>query len=423
MTAALTATRHVGLALGLALGAVVAAGSACSSSAAAPQECDLAAGLSASECKTLKAMVLPAALPPSPANTHADNVDAAHLGFLVFFDARFSSDQNVRCETCHVPEDYFDDEKSTSLGLQTGVRNSPTLFNAARLSHNFFWDGRADSLWSQPLFAFENPLEMGFTRLGVAHRLVQSFSAEYAAAFEALPDLSDATRFPAAGKPGDPAWDAMAPADQDTINRIMANLGKAMEAYDRKLASGAAPFDAFLGGKSDALTDAQKSGLVSFIQLGCTDCHSGAMFTDEGFHNLGVAALPGDAPDRGRIDGVPILLANPFNLDGAYVDGKPAPVTATTSASDLGALRTPSLRNIALSAPYGHNGTFPKLPDVINFHLAGGGRGKTGFVGDVDPKIVAKPQDAQTVQNIADFLGTLTGEAPAPPWNDWPSKS
>jgi cytochrome c peroxidase len=419
----MTATSHHGLAAGVGLALLCAAAAACSSSAPPPDECDLAAGLSASQCTMVKAMVLPADLPPSPANDHADDVDAAHLGFLVFFDARFSSNQNVRCETCHAPEDYFDDEKTTSVGLSTGVRNSPTLFNAARLTHSFFWDGRADSLWSQPLFAMENPLEMGFTRLGVAHRLVESFSAEYAAAFSALPDLSDATRFPAAGMPGQPAWDQMAPVDQVTINDIVANLGKAMEAYDRKLAAGPAPFDAFLGGQSDALTDAQKSGLASFVQLGCATCHSGPMFTDEGFHNLGVPALPGAAPDRGRIDGIPILLANPFDLDGPYVDGSPQPLTITSSPSDLGAFRTPSLRNVGLSAPYGHNGTFATLPDVINFHLQGGGRGKTGFVGDVDPALLPQSASTQTVQNIADFLSTLTGATPPPPWNDWPSKS
>lgn len=386
-------------------------------------KCDLDSSLDADQCAALHAMALPATLPTSPGNAKADDDDAAYLGFEIFFDARFSSNENVRCATCHDPENYFDDAKATSKGLETVTRNSPTTFDAARMVSVVFWDGRADSLWSQPLFALENPKEMNFTRLEIVHRLQETFSKDYAAAFGPLPDFSDMARFPAKGAPGQASWDSMKPADQESVNRAVASLGKAFEAYERKISTGPSPFDQYLAGDDQAMSDAAKRGMVDFVTMGCAGCHSGPLMSDEKFHNLGVPALAGQPPDRGRIDAISILEDNPFNLGGPYADGSPAYTPPTSSPSDLGAFRTPSLRNVALSAPYGHNGRFATLADVVRFHLQGGGRGQSGYVGDVDAALVAGDASDATVNDIVAFLGTLNGEYPLPPWNNWPGKN
>src|SRR5205823_6277204 len=118
---------------------------------------------------------------------------------------------------------------ATSKGLESVPRNSLTILEGAR-ARWMFWDGRADSVWSQALVPLENPDEMGFTRLALAHRIAQSYRANYEAIFGPLPALDDASRFPPDGRPGQPAWDGMAPADQISINRVFTNIGKAIEA-------------------------------------------------------------------------------------------------------------------------------------------------------------------------------------------------
>lgn len=367
-------------------------------------------------------MALPEALPKSPGNAVADDDYAAYLGQQIFFDARFSKDQNVRCATCHLPEHHFDDGLPTSLGLEHVARNSPTALDVARL-RVFFWDGRADSLWSQPLFAFENPKEMGFSRLEIAHRVARTYAFAYAKVFGALPPLDDAARFPASGKPGDPAWEAMSAADQGAVNQLAANVGRAIEAYERKLATGRAPFDRFLAGSPGALDDAARRGMVSFVKLGCTGCHGGPLLSDEKFYNLGVPAWTGVDPDRGRIDGLPVLLDNPFRLGGPYADGAPATAVPAPIAGDLGAFRTPTLRNVARTTPYMHNGRFATLAEVVSFHLDGGGKDQLGYVGDVDPKMSAQTASTETVADLVAFLGALSGPPPPLPWNDWPAKN
>jgi cytochrome c peroxidase len=264
---------------------------------------------------------------------------------------------------------------------------------------------------------------MGFSRLAITHRLALTYAKDYAAAFGPLPAFDDTTRFPGAGKPGDPAWDQMDPADQDIVNRVAANLGKALEAYERKLATGPAPFDAYLAHQADAMSAGQERGMVAFVELGCAGCHAGPSFTDEKFHNLGVPAWSGVDIDPGREGALAILEANPFNLGGPYADGHPDFVVPTPSPSDLGAFRTPSLRNVALSAPYGHNGRFATLADMIAFHLGGGGRGQSGFAGEVDPAIVPKSASAATIADIVEFLSALNGAYPPAPWNNWPGKN
>jgi cytochrome c peroxidase len=344
-------------------------------------------------------MRLPNALPPARGNAHADVDEAARLGFQLFFRADLG--RGVSCATCHDPTFAFSDRLPVPNVRGFGPRNAPTTLNAARLSV-FFWDGRSDSLWSQPLFAIENSLEMNSSRLEVAHLVAADASLKplYEKAFGPMPDLS---RLPASGKPGDPSFDSLSAGDQDTVNRIGANVGKAFEAYERKNTSGEAALDRYLDGDSTAIIDEAKKGLAIFIRAGCASCHAGPMFTDEKFHALGFPLLNGAAHDPGALAGVRVLQGNVFNLSGPYADrttGTTPPAIDLAGAVD-GAFRTPSLRMVAETAPYGHNGVFPTLRDLLAVHAAAS-------------------TDEERGRLIA-FLHTLTGDLPPLPWSTWPS--
>ncbi|MCE9578006.1 MAG: cytochrome-c peroxidase [Deltaproteobacteria bacterium] len=363
--------------------------------------CPLAPGLDAAQCATLAAMRGADAPPPSPTNARADDLATATLGFLWFFDASFSRDHDLHCASCHAVERKFGDGVPVAIGLATGTRNTPSVLDAARRDHGFFWDGRADVLWAPPILALENPLEMGSTRLALAHRLADRYADRYAAIFGPLPDLADTVRFPDIGKPGDPAWDAMAPADQDAINRVAANFGKALEAYMRKLATGPSPFDRFLDGDATALTDAQRHGVEVFVSAGCATCHGGPLLSDGGYHDLGVPAWDGVADDPGRAAGIALERAQIFAPDGPYAD---APVTIAIAAptpEDAGALRTPSLRNVSLTGPYMHNGRFATLAEAIEFHAPA-------------------PLTADDTAALVELMAAFDGRYPGAPWRTWP---
>lgn len=383
--------------------------------------CALVPELDAAECAAVQALSLPPELPPARGNAHGDDPGAAQLGFAIFYDARFSSNQNIRCASCHPPERRFQDGLPTAQGIGPLPRNTPTLLDAARYT-SLFWDGRADSIWAQAITPLENPAEMGFTRLALAHRIAASYRASYEAAFGPLPALDDPARFPTSGKPGDPAFDQMTEADREEVNRLVANVGKALEAYQRKLAAGPAKLDRFLAGDTTALTAAQRRGLIVFVRAGCIGCHAGPLLSDQGFHNLGLPTPPGATPDRGRADGLALLAADPFNAQGLYWDGPRPEPPASPAPVDVGAFRTQSLRNVALSAPYGHDGRFATLREMVDFHLAGGGRGDPGALGTVDAMLKRRALSTADEDDLLSLFDALNGSPPLPPWNDWPDR-
>jgi cytochrome c peroxidase len=353
------------------------------------------AALDAAACDAVLAMRLPDALPASPGNAHADDPAAAQLGFTIFFAPGFARGGDVRCATCHLPELAFRDHGPVSMGLGRGVRNAPTTLHAARMS-TWFWDGRADSLWSQPLFALENPAEMNFTRLELAHRIADDadLRGAYVAVFGPLPDI---TTLPARGKPGEAAWDALAPDAQREVDRIAANVGKAIEAYLRRATSGPAPLDEFLDGDDAAMSPLAQRGLAVFARA-CAGCHAGPTLSDGQFHDVGMPALAGAAPDRGRADGAAIAAASIFNAAGPFAD---APgVAPVRDDAAVGAFRTPSLRDVIETAPYGHDGALATLDEVLDVHAA---------------TLSADERDAVTA-----FLLALDGARPPRPWGDWP---
>ena len=352
------------------------------------------------------------AVPPNPTNHFADSAAAAELGQMFFFDFRFSKQSTIACSTCHSPFYAFADIESTSLATGRGTRNTPTVLNAAYNEWQL-WDGRAETMWTQALFALEGESEMAGTRLQYAHVIHQYYKTEYEVVFGRLPALENTGRFPADGKPGEPAFDNMSEADQIAINRVFANIGKAFEAYQRLLISRDAPFDRYVAGDEGAISPEAQNGLKIFAgKGGCIDCHNTARFTDNKFHNIGVP--PGFVEDSGRFQGIETLINNIFNSAGIYSDSraKSAQMLNVLEAKveDQGAFRTPPLRNVAVTAPYFHTGEFPTLMSVIEFKDAGGST--TAFPGRDAVSIEPLNLSEQEKSDLVEFLKTLTGELP-----------
>ena len=354
---------------------------------------------------------LPDKPPPSPTNRVADSPDAAQLGQMFFFDARFSKEGTVSCATCHSPFHGFADVEATSLGNRRGTRNAPTVLNAAYNKWQF-WDGRADTLWAQALFALEGEGEQAGTRLQYAHLIHRHYQGDYEAVFGPLPELEDATRFPPDGKPGDPTFDGMSEADQVAISTVFANIGKVIEAYERLLISRNAPFDRYVAGDEAAITLEAKRGLNVFIGKGvCVLCHGTPHFRDNDFHNLGIPQ--GELPeDTGRFQGVTELLANPFNGAGIYSDSRADAAQMLNllepRLEHQGEFKTPTLRNVALTAPYFHTGEFLTLASVIEFNNAGGTTNE--FAGRNAARVEPLHLSEQEKNDLVEFLETLTGE-------------
>ncbi|HLY07705.1 MAG TPA: cytochrome c peroxidase [Planctomycetota bacterium] len=325
--------------------------------------------------------------PGDPTNAVADDPGAAILGQAIFYDPRFSRTGKTACVTCHDPKRGLGDGKPMPDAFPVD-RNVPTLWNVA-YSRWFFWDGRADSLWSQALQPLENPREHGGTRLEVAHILSSDprLSGLYTRVFGALPALDDSRRYPPAGGPVTEgadgphrrAWASMAPDDRATIDRIFANVGKCLEAYERRLVSRNAPFDTFVEGlrsgdkaKMAALSPSAKVGLKIFVGKGnCRLCHSGPAFTDGEFHNLGIPPSRG-GPTASRFAAIPMAQTDPFNGKGVYSDDRDAGAKKLDYLVHLpdswGQIKTPGLRNVARTAPYMHQGQFKTLAEVVDFY-------------------------------------------------------
>jgi cytochrome c peroxidase len=365
--------------------------------------------------------------PADPTNLVADRPEAAHLGQALFFDARFSKTGTVACSTCHLPSRGFTDGKGLPDVFPID-RNVPSLWN---VSYNrwFFWDGRSDSLWSQALKPLENPKEQGGTRLQFAHLVLQDPRLRdlYERVFGPIGSLDDPKRFPPAGGPlcrpeGGTlhlAWMSMTEPDRDLINRVFANLGKAIAAYERRLVSRRSPFDIFVEGvreadatKLSALSSKARKGLKLFVGRGnCRLCHSGPTFTDGEFHNLGIPAVRG-GPTADRYSAIGELRRDPFNAKGSFSDdpaGGGLKLDYLAINQDLwGQVKTPSLRNVARTAPYMHQGQFKSLPEVVAFYSTLKGMGRAGH----HERAILSPVNLTPEESdaLVAFLESLTDE-------------
>ena len=327
--------------------------------------------------------------PADPTNRHAGDPRAALLGHSLYFDKRLSGNGQVSCATCHDPAKGFADGRPLPEGMSTGTRHAPSIWNAA-YNRWYFWDGRADSLWAQAIGPLERDAEHGFNRLALAHVIGADphYRAAYESIFGPLPPLDDGRRFPSAGMPtpDEPgselgaAWEGMSAQDREEIDRVLVNAAKSIAAYETQIVSRRSPFDVFVEGlrendaeKLAALSASAQRGLRTFIGKGeCRVCHSGPNFTDGEFHSVRVAPLAdgGDAADAGRFVGAQRVMADPFNAAGKFSDdangaGKQKLEFLANPPENWGRFKTPSLRNVALTAPYMHQGQFARLDDVI----------------------------------------------------------
>jgi cytochrome c peroxidase len=372
----------------------------------------------------------PGPWPTSDGNEFADDLQAARLGRALFFDTGLSANGEIACASCHVPAQYFSDGRRRAIGLSTLRRNTPSVIGAGAVPF-LYWDGRKDSLWSQALSPLEAADEHGLTRMGVARRIWAHHRAAYERVFGPLPDLEDPHRYPEAARPipeqpthpHHRAWFAMDADDRRTVERIFVHTGKALEAYQRRLLPGPAPFDRFVsavraGDPSGGghLDETARRGLRAFLgPAGCVRCHSGPMFTDHEFHNLGLPPEIGISPDDpGRASGMARLLADEFRCGSPHDPRDCQHLRFIDPAHpDLaGAFRTPSLRNVAATPPYMHTGQLATLESVIAFYRTLPG---APAVGRRDPTLLPLSRNIATEAMVA-FLRSLTGPLPDAEW-------
>lgn len=325
--------------------------------------------------------------PGDPTNAFAADAGAARLGQALFYDARLSADGTISCATCHQPERDWTDGKAVARGLAGLSRHTMTLWNAAH-QRWYFWDGRKDTLWSQALAPLEDPREHGTSRLAILHLLADdpAYARAWSEVFGALPE--GLARWPRAGRevPGEPehehalAWATLAPDEQAAANQAYANVGKALAAFQRRIVSRPAPFDRFVAGlregtpeKIAALTPAAQRGARLFVgKARCVFCHDGPLFSDLEFHDNRVP-VGEEGGDPGRKLGLRRLRADPFNSKSAFADdgGETGRIKLGLLIDDSHAgklFKTPSLRNVARTAPYMHEGQFATLAEVVRFY-------------------------------------------------------
>lgn len=236
------------------------------------------------------------------------------LGQQLYFDPRLSSDNKVSCASCHDPAKGFSNGEQFATGVEgkKGGRNSPTVINSAFQKFQF-WDGRASSLEDQALGPIQNPIEMNMELKAVVAKLnaINGYKQQFQKVFG-----TDVTS---------------------------EGIAKAIAAYERTIVSFDAPYDRFKAGDKTALSESALRGMTLFFNKArCSACHIGPNFTDNSFHNIGVSG----------------------HDDGRHV--------VTKSLGDKGAFKTPTLREVARSAPYMHDGSLKTLEEVIAHYVKGG---------------------------------------------------
>lgn len=281
------------------------------------------------------------------------------LGQRLFFDPRLSRGGEISCSTCHDPGRAFTDGRAVAIGdgATVGARNSPTLLGRA-YGRSQFWDGRAATLEEQAILPFTNPREFANSHPEIERRLRDDhdYRRHFALAFEAGNPTAELAAF-------------------------------ALASFVRTLVTGDSPVDRFLLQEdSTALTPAARRGLELFrFKAGCIRCHEPPLFTDENFHNTGVAWR-----------------------DSVYADSGRRAVTGRLD--DTGAFKTPTLRDVTLTAPYMHDGSLPTLEAVVEFYDRGGNPNR-----HLDPMLRPLNLTATERSDLVAFLRALTGVSTLPP--------
>jgi len=307
------------------------------------------------------------------------------LGRQLYFEKRLSADGTVSCATCHDPQQGFADGHPVGVGIknQTGARNSPTVLYSG-FNEVQFWDGRAPTLEEQAKQPLVNPVEMG-----------QPSHDAVVKAVSAIPEYTDA--FKAAF--GSPAVN---------IERI----AQAIASFERTVAPFTSPFDRFLAGQKDAISDSAKRGFVLFQgKARCVTCHefnnSFPYFTDNKFHNIGVA-MKGNFEQLAReAQSVPGKGAETQQAALAHKPGVEAlgRWIVTRQPKDVGAFKTPTLRNVTLTAPYMHDGSQKTLEEVMDFYNKGG-EPNPNLDGGIRPLNLTKEE----IGDVIEWMKSLTDE-------------
>ena len=398
-------------------------------------------------------------LPVDRTNRYRDSDAAALLGQKLFFEPRLSGPiqtgtpqegqlgaigekGKIACRNCHMPEStwLFDIRSNnggpipnaTALGSAWMTRNVSSVVNTVFYVHaqsGAHWrenDGFSDSEWFDAQSEPEGPPVQNGSRLQLAHVIFDHYREDYQNAFPQWPldpGLADLSRFPATGSPyTDTAnWSRLSPGDQEIVNRILVNYGKAIEAYLRRLVSRNAPFDRFVAGDPQAITDTAKRGLKLFIgPAGCVHCHNTPLLSDDDFHVIGLRidtslsphADPteiGRAANQALICG-PSVAGAVFNVNGPFSDDPDTTRDGNFCSQIIpqGLWRTKGLRQIAGTAPYFRDGQAATLEDVIDFYDRGG---------DPEGTFLGGPKEIRPLNlSLADkawlkaFLETLTGD-------------
>lgn len=303
---------------------------------------------------TLELPVPPGVLLPEIPENNPPTAAKLELGQKLYFDKRISTDGTVGCVTCHDPRHAFTDprEKPTSAGVggAFGTRNAPTVLNAAFLASQF-WDGREPTLEAQAVQPLINPIEHGF----VDHPAV-------VARIRSLKDYG-------------PYFQKAFGDEAVTIDRV----GQAIATFERTLLTLDAPIDHFLAGDQNAISASAKRGWALFNgKARCNNCHGRIdvlpLFTDDLFHNIGVGIERTNFETVSRQAAATVAAGKSVD-ELVLTDAQASELgrfLVTRQPKDLGAFKTPQLRNVALTAPYMHDGSEATLEDVIAFYDRGG---------------------------------------------------
>ncbi len=327
----------------------------------------------------LTKLVIPPGSPLAPA--------VVSLGEKLFFDSRLSGDSTVSCATCHDPARAFTDGRPVSIGVggRAGQRNAPTLLNAL-YNKTQFWDGRVDTLEHQAALPITNPFEMGSASIRDA-------------VFKIAGDTDYQRQFiQAFGRDVN---------EQDMLTAIAT--------YERTLVSFDAPFDHFIAGDQNAISEAAKRGWDSFNgKARCNLCHAltdnsrdVTVFTDNDFHNIGIGII------RHRV--VPLALEAERDLaQGHLQDVDQVAITSemsvlgrflvTKKQSDIASFKTPNLRNVLVTAPYFHDGSQESLWDVVDHYNKGDGLANPWLDEDIQPLALTESE----IDDLVAFLTSLT---------------
>jgi len=309
------------------------------------------------------------------------------LGEKLYFDKRLSNDGTTSCASCHDPANAFTDHLTVSIGLQNkqGLRNVPTILNAMFIEQ-LFWDGRANSLEEQAKQPILNPFEMAMsTNDTVVSRL------------NAIPEYRQRFR---------QAFDK----EGITVDTI----AKAIASYERTLLSADSPFDRFMAGNSQAITESQKRGWELFKgKANCIECHSfseaSPFFSDFKFHNTGIVAkelnferlsgLMKEVVKNEHGNSIPSLAhTHGFTELGRFL--------ITRKQEDTGAFRTPTLRDVELTSPYMHNGSEKTLIDVVRFYNRGGDANP-----NLDKRMRPLGLSDSEMNDLVEFMRALTSDS------------